>query len=117
MWIKAIKNGNFNMWLGFTEDLVKKYLDPSLYKVVCHLQQHHQGVQSTNRKEPKMCFMLAKVIQVVPDTGKLYSNLVGCFPDMSIRGNHSIYKIYEYDSNSTIPIPTPIKKRGGAEMT
>ena len=103
MLIKAINNGHFTTWPGFTTEAVKKHLPKSDAMVKGHLDQKRKNIQSTqapliSAREDNDCMELdqpeikcnviyAAMITSHEITGKIYTDLTGRFPQQSSQGN------------------------------
>ena len=88
-----------------------------------HLHMRIQGLQSTKEVPPdtdleyKIKQNLVFCTTVDPSTtmeGKIYSDIWGCFPTTSIRGNKYIYVMYFYDCN--VILTTPAKNISDKKM-
>ena len=88
-----------------------------------HLRMRRQGLQSNKEKPPCIELEYNITTNVVycttmkPSTTKewnIYSDLCGCFPTTSSRGNKYIYVMYVYDYNCILT--TSMKNRSDKDM-
>ena len=126
--LKAVKNGNFVTWPGITEQLIKKYLTPSIATAKGHLDQERKNVQSTKNNEneidldffppsdipnQKVNEICAALMPFTPQE-KGYADLTGRFPYRSTRGNQYFLVICDYDSNAILA--ETLKNRTAGEI-
>lgn len=132
--IKAIHNGHFATWPGFTADNVRKHLPKSIATTKGHLDQTHKNQRSTKTgtklEEPDDSnditasppntdgrpthLVYAAVLTAPSRTGQIYTDQTGRFPVQSRRGNKYIMVLYDYDSNGILA--EPLKNRTDSEM-
>ena len=124
-------------WPGLQDFNLHRHMQRTLATSMGHLDQEHQGLQSTKPKalqhllhqeldpDIKHCFFLISskpiktfdcVAQLVPfqTKDKGYMDLTGRFPHKSSSGNEYILIIYDYDSNAILA--EALKSRKGAEI-
>ncbi|KAL7482665.1 hypothetical protein ACHAW6_012248, partial [Cyclotella cf. meneghiniana] len=112
-WCKAIDKGYFRGWNGLTSKRVCRFIEPSEFHAMGHLDQWRQGIRSTKaatatisldpmetppqlalNEKTNMVFMTMVDIQ-----GQLFINQTGRFPITSNRGNNYIVIFYTADAN------------------
>jgi hypothetical protein len=54
------------------------------------------------------------VYATIVDSGQIHSDLTGCFPTTSAKGNKYVLFLYDYDTNTILT--EPMKSRGDQEM-
>ena len=121
--LKGIKQSFLSTFPGLDEKLVTNHLPPSIDTAKGHLQQEHQGLQST-KLQPKPVLEDTYTLEV-PNrtkvfvastienpTGKSYGDLTGQYPTMSSSGNQYILVIYDYDPNTIIGEPLKSFRKG-----
>ena len=131
-WIKAINNNHFTTWPGLTTTLVKKYLQPSIATAKGHLNQEQKNLQSTknvknssNKSDLEDFFPTSNVpniktndaiyyLAAPEELNKAYSNLTGCFPLQSSRGNN--YILVAYHPNANAILLEPLRNRTATEI-
>ena len=129
-WLRAIKHGNFNIWLGLTYNNAAKYCPQSVETLKGHTVQSSQGFIFTKNISNKIYNNQIEKSQKIfhqqqqSDTeeilpqqqtkeihiwdqpiSKLYTNYCGRFPIMSRSGNEYIMIAYHCDSNTSLQAP------------
>ena len=126
--LKAVKNGNFITWPGLTENLMRKYLQPSITTAKGHLDQERKNLQTTSTLSPDETIDFSPrsdspnnktndiYAAIVPFHTKTtaYADLTGKFPYRSSRGNQYFLVIYDYDSNAILA--ETLKNRTASEF-
>ena len=122
--VKAIGNGHFLMWPGYTVSNVVQLLDDTPAMALEHLDQEHQGLQSSNSnslgndffplQEPQQTHEASASIVSFRQKHKAFFDLTGEFPYPSSRGNKYLLVLYDHDSNAIFT--HPLKTRQGAEI-
>jgi hypothetical protein len=112
---RAVKAGYFATWPGLTPELITKHLPKSVASVKDHLHQQHKNVRSTkpnpSKPSPEPSFKRLDqrtnlvFANVFEPTGQIYTDLPGCFPIQSNRGNQYICVLYNYNSNAILAKP------------
>ena len=114
-----MKRNNFTTWPGLTESLIKKYLSNPVATAKGHLNQEHQGLQSTkpvtDEFPPQDNRTHDVVYSLVSNKDKAYMDLTGRFPFCSSRGNEYILIGYHYDANAILGVP--LKNRQAVTIT
>ena len=128
MWIKAVKNKEFDTWPYITGQLIKKHLPPAVATAKVHMDQNRKDMRSTKtdnsptldeddlfpKKHPTKTnntFLGAATIDVQSD--KSYINLTGRFPVGYLHSMQYILVLYHYDSNAILI--EPMKNRTDAK--
>ena len=108
------------LWPSLTTELISKHLEHKIYTAKGHISQERQGLQSTAATNSNIyvdfvpshkplrthkCFITIKQLDKLQ--GKSYSDLTGCFPIPSSRGNEYILVIYDYNSNAILAEAIP----------
>jgi hypothetical protein len=111
MWLKAIQWGSYNSWPLINITYVARYFPKFEEMQKGHMHSQRQGVHSTKKKpldafpdtptipphESKMDIFIC--IYKLKKT--MYSNQMGCLPQVSSLGNKYIMIIHDVDSNSS----------------
>jgi hypothetical protein len=129
-WIDAIKAGNFVTWPGLTTSLVQKHCPDSDETQKDHMKEQRQGVRSTKLKEgtrlekeltpgnsnmevnPSPSKEMRDAFVKIYNVGEMHSNLTGCFPAMSSKGNQYIMVLVEVHGNYIDAESTKNKSEG-----
>ncbi|KAL7484256.1 hypothetical protein ACHAW6_009898, partial [Cyclotella cf. meneghiniana] len=127
-WCKAIDRGYFRGWPGLTSTRVRRFVKPSEYSAMGHLDQRRQGIRSTktmtatptadSMEEPQQLPLNDKTNMVfmtmVDIDGQLFTDQTGRFPITSNRGNNYVVIFYTVDANHIKSYP--IKSRHRSEL-
>ena len=120
--LKAIKQGNFASWPGFTYANVAKYLFDTPATALGHLDQVRQGLQSTKSTSihdfedehptPNPAISNQVIAQIISfgQNAKGFFDLTVAFPYTSSRGNCYILILYAYDCNAILVHPLKTKQ-------
>lgn len=114
--VKAIKHGFFQSWMGLNKYVVRKHLSAQTATAKGHLDQAWCRQQSTcddkdnNPKQEENNEITNFIISTVQTTDKIYSDKTGRFPYLSSKGFKYIFILYEYDPNSILEIPIKSRK-------
>jgi hypothetical protein len=119
--LKAVRNGHFVTWPGFTAANINRHLTRSVETDMGHLDQQRQNIQSTRRfpEPPTDDFqpdppitngasthaVFTSTIDIPPKTGQVYTDQTGAFPHYSASGHRYIMVLYDYDSNAILAEP------------
>jgi hypothetical protein len=111
MWLKAIRQGNYNSWPLINITNVACYFPKSEEMQKGHMRNQGQGVRSTKKKPldafpdtpaiPPHEIKRDIFIHIYELKKTVYSNQTGCFPQVSSLGNKYIMTILDVDSNSS----------------
>jgi hypothetical protein len=101
---------------------VRKYLPKPDATSKGHMNQIRQNIRSTQpaveQPAPETDMVQEDtcnyIYSAVMDTNQIYTNLTARFPTTSLSGNKYILILYDYDSNSVLPVP--MKNRGDKDM-
>jgi hypothetical protein len=133
-WIRAVDNNQFTTWPGLSAKNIRKYLPPSPASLKGHMDRTRKNARSTKiaptfeprleeqqniddlfpKQETRSHGIFVEVITADATTGKVYTDLTGRFPVMSLRGMQYIFVLYDYDSNAILV--EPMKSRSDADM-
>jgi hypothetical protein len=128
--LHAIQAGHLTTWPGLTISNVKRFLPKSVATYKGHLDQSRKNQRSTKpMEEPEDLtvppspaitdgkqthFVYAAVLDILIETGRIYTDQTGNFPNVSQRGNKYLMVLYDYDSNSILV--GPLRNRTDAQM-
>ena len=134
---QAIKNGNFMSWPGLQDLNLHRHMKKTIATSMGHLDQEHQGLQSTKTKalnhilqnetnadtkadffptsyNPKKTYDCVATLVPFHVKHKGYMNLTGRFPHKSSSGSEYLLIVYDYDSNAILA--EPLSSRQGGEI-
>jgi hypothetical protein len=111
--VRVIRRGHLTTVPGLTTNLITKHLPKSIATTLGHQDQEAKNFRSTKtlpQSEPvnddlsppieAKCHQLCTMVLDKQELIKSYSDQTGRFPIPSSRGNHYLFILYQYDTNS-----------------